>query len=107
MSSIVGCIIIVIVILLLLSNPAEGEGYSDVSEAPNQYIKQCGACMPLEDDPTMMTKQCVIRETTHGYPLLYYTMEEKCGECKYVGNNKMVCDTPAGKQTHKVGMSFC
>ena len=95
---------LIALILFLLSSTSLGAESFATDE--NRYVKTCGACMPLEADPTRWTKQCVIRNSDES-PLLYYTMEETCGTCSYVGNNQMVCDTPAGKQTHRVGMSFC
>jgi hypothetical protein len=97
--------------LLNMMNTAKGhaEGYETIRikhEGDNQYIKQCGACIPNEDR-SRWTKQCVVRESTNGYPLLAYVMDEVCGSCKPIGNKEVQCTTPEGVTTYSYGDGFC
>jgi len=98
-----------LLLFFLLNMMNNAEGYETIRikhEGDNQYIKQCGACIPNEDH-SRWTKQCVVRESTNGYPLLAYVMDELCGTCKPIGNNQLQCITPEGVTIHPIGNSFC
>jgi len=102
--------IISIIVLLCLASTWELEPFETIRiahEGDNKYQKICGACLPSSDNPNIYEKQCVIKNTSEGYPLVVYTSTETCGECVDIGNGIRTCSTQNGVTNENIGWNFC